>query len=81
MEYNFLTYGGQRLIPFCFVRSNSPISVRKSSKRYFERRIMHAWKAMTRATHKQPRASFVPPDFVLVTKRRSIMHLNRAGQC
>ncbi|KIM90480.1 hypothetical protein PILCRDRAFT_812228 [Piloderma croceum F 1598] len=41
-----------------------------SSYKFLERQIIRAWKRITRATRKQPRASFLPADFVLVTARR-----------
>ncbi|EIW79372.1 hypothetical protein CONPUDRAFT_167127 [Coniophora puteana RWD-64-598 SS2] len=52
-------------------------STRVSATKIIERQIIRAWKKVTGAAHKQPRASFLPHDFVLVTaaaRRRSIMH-------
>lgn len=43
--------------------------------KYLERQIVRTWKRLTRATRKQPRASLLPEDFVLVTarSRRSVL--------
>ncbi|KAF9047125.1 hypothetical protein BDZ89DRAFT_1058194 [Hymenopellis radicata] len=47
-----------------------------SYSRYLERRMVNAWKKVTSMTKKQHRASYLPPNFVLVTptKRRSIRY-------
>ncbi|KIY71856.1 hypothetical protein CYLTODRAFT_418407 [Cylindrobasidium torrendii FP15055 ss-10] len=55
----------------------APRSVRGSSvARSFERQVVVAWKKVTRMTKKQPRASYLPPNFVFVTphQRRSIRY-------
>ncbi|GLB43420.1 hypothetical protein LshimejAT787_1303210 [Lyophyllum shimeji] len=51
-------------------------SARTSRSRHLRRKVVQLWKVVTRATRKHERASFVPPDFVLVTSRRrsAIMH-------
>ncbi|KAH9916317.1 uncharacterized protein B0H18DRAFT_1124301 [Fomitopsis serialis] len=43
---------------------------RLSPRKYLERRIIRAWKHFSQATRKQPRASVLPDDFVLLTARR-----------
>ncbi|THV05533.1 hypothetical protein K435DRAFT_961033 [Dendrothele bispora CBS 962.96] len=48
---------------------------RPSYARRVERRLVQAWKSVTHATRKSERASFVPPGFILVTKRRSIRYM------
>ncbi|KII87387.1 hypothetical protein PLICRDRAFT_43020 [Plicaturopsis crispa FD-325 SS-3] len=46
-----------------------------SCSKYVERQIIRAWKTVTGAARKSPRASFMPSDFVLVTaaRRRSTL--------
>ncbi|PPQ67863.1 hypothetical protein CVT25_010302 [Psilocybe cyanescens] len=50
-----------------------PISAnfrRVSYAKQLERRIISVWKVVTRTTRKQPRNSFIHPDFVVITSRR-----------
>ncbi|KAG6827706.1 hypothetical protein H0H92_010707 [Tricholoma furcatifolium] len=53
--------------------SSSGSSMRTSRSTIMNRKIVHMWKVVTRLTRKKERISFVPPDFVLVTKRKSIL--------
>ncbi|KJA27959.1 hypothetical protein HYPSUDRAFT_62354 [Hypholoma sublateritium FD-334 SS-4] len=49
-------------------------NIRRSRPSYtqrMERRIVRVWKFVTRTTRKQPRNSFISPDFVVLTSRRS----------
>ncbi|THG99800.1 hypothetical protein EW026_g2619 [Hermanssonia centrifuga] len=49
---------------------------RMSCTKYLERRIIRAWKSVSRMTRKPQRASLLPEDFILLTaaaRRRSIM--------
>jgi hypothetical protein len=54
----------------CFTRM-----IHKSTKmgyaKYLERQIVQVWKTLTDAARKPTRVSYVPRDFVLVTRRRS----------
>ncbi|KAH9479415.1 hypothetical protein JR316_0008005 [Psilocybe cubensis] len=43
---------------------------RVSYAKQIERRIISVWKVVTRTTRKQPRNSFIHPDFVVITTRR-----------
>ncbi|KAH9932663.1 hypothetical protein B0H21DRAFT_91667 [Amylocystis lapponica] len=52
-----------------------PEAPRMSCTKYLERRIICAWKAISRRTRKAQRASILPEDFViLTTRRRSIRY-------
>ncbi|GBE86551.1 hypothetical protein SCP_0904300 [Sparassis crispa] len=49
---------------------------RMSYRKFLERRIIQAWKALSQAARKHERASLLPEDFVLLTvRRRSIRHI------
>ncbi|KAF5316567.1 hypothetical protein D9619_006469 [Psilocybe cf. subviscida] len=52
-------------VPTYVSRSSSP-----SFGRQIERRVVRAWKFVTRTTRKQPRNSFIAPDFVVLTSRK-----------
>ncbi|OCH96228.1 hypothetical protein OBBRIDRAFT_830121 [Obba rivulosa] len=43
---------------------------RVTCKKYLERRLIHAWKALSQATRKPQRASMLPEDFIMLTARR-----------
>ncbi|KAF8159501.1 hypothetical protein B0H34DRAFT_796741 [Crassisporium funariophilum] len=43
---------------------------RVSFAKQLERRIISVWKIVTMAARKQPRNSFMSPDFVVITSRR-----------
>ncbi|KAF4610473.1 hypothetical protein D9613_007011 [Agrocybe pediades] len=43
---------------------------RTSYAKQLERRIVGVWKLVTRNTRKQPRNSYIHPDFVVITSRR-----------
>lgn len=49
---------------------------RLSPRKYLERRIVRAWKHFSQAARKQPRASILPEDFVLLTARRRSVRFN-----
>lgn len=49
---------------------------RMSFNKYMERRIIRAWKILSRATRKPERASLLPEDFVLLTARRRSIRFN-----
>ncbi|KAI0704268.1 hypothetical protein BC835DRAFT_1410339 [Cytidiella melzeri] len=54
-----------------YVAVNFAEKPRMSVTKYFERRIIRAWKAMT---HKPQRASVIMEDFVILNaRRRSVM--------
>ncbi|KAF9647140.1 hypothetical protein BDM02DRAFT_3188222 [Thelephora ganbajun] len=58
-------------------QSRPPSPFREPTK-YLERRIIRAWKTLTRTTRKAPRNSILPEGFVLMTsKRKSIMMASR----
>lgn len=42
-----------------------------------ERRFISIWKLVTRSARRQPRNSYISPDFIVITaRRRSTMHPN-----
>ncbi|KDR80679.1 hypothetical protein GALMADRAFT_241055 [Galerina marginata CBS 339.88] len=45
---------------------------RASYAKQLERRIVRLWKLVTRTTRKQPRSSFISPDFIVITSRKSL---------
>ncbi|TRM65549.1 hypothetical protein BD626DRAFT_567449 [Schizophyllum amplum] len=55
-------------------RSPSPSSSTTSTtKNPISRPLVQAWKALTSSTRKSHRDSVMPPGFVLVTRRRSVL--------
>ncbi|KAI9064026.1 hypothetical protein FKP32DRAFT_1570605 [Trametes sanguinea] len=49
---------------------------RMSCTKYIERRIIHAWKAISQRSRRHNRASILPDDFVMLTSRRRSVRFN-----
>ncbi|KAI0058958.1 hypothetical protein BV25DRAFT_1993892 [Artomyces pyxidatus] len=49
-----------------------------SSTKLLERRLVRAWKRVTRSMRRQERASIIPEGFVLMNARRRSMFLSAA---
>jgi len=43
---------------------------RRSFGKQLERRFITIWKLVTRSTRRQPRNSYISPDFIVITARR-----------
>ncbi|KAI0774769.1 hypothetical protein BD413DRAFT_304589 [Trametes elegans] len=49
---------------------------RMSCTKYIERRIIRAWKSISRRSRRDHRASLLPDDFVMLTTRRRSVRFN-----
>ena len=53
-----------------------PLLSSMTCTKYIERRIVCAWKTISRRTRRRHRASILPEDFVLLTARRRSIRFN-----
>lgn len=47
-----------------------------SPTKYIERRLIHAWKAISQRSRRRQRVSVLPEDFVMLTSRRRSVRFN-----